>query len=187
VATSAARPADTTNTFIAVHSLALRSTLARLPEGSDSLLAAGLIRSAPDGYELTELGHRRHRALLEIERRTLDLGLLEMAYAQLPTVTHRLRELSVEWRATEEDRRGRLIPGLCALVGDVELIIRRSSAVAPRFASYLKRLETARSRLLGGQLDYAVGDDVDSILAIWREMNEDYLQTLGCARDQGEL
>jgi hypothetical protein len=186
VATSTARVADT-DAFAAVHSLALRGALGHLPDGAVGLVDAGLIRSTPSGYELTELGHRRHRALLGLERRTLDLGLLEIAYARLPAFTHRLREISLEWAAADGDPRRRLIPRLCELVDDVELTIRRSSAVAPRFAAYLTRLQAARARLLGGELDYAVSDGVDSILTIWREMNEDFLQTLGCAHDQDDL
>ena len=48
------------------------------------------------------------------------------------------------------------------------------------------RLAAARSGLLDSDLDYAVGEGVDSILTIWREMNEDFLQTLGRAHDQDE-
>jgi hypothetical protein len=45
----------------------------------------------------------------------------------------------------------------------------------------------AKSRLLDSDLDYAIGPGVDSILTVWREMGEDYLQTLGGAHDPDEL
>jgi hypothetical protein len=174
-------------TFSVLHSLALRGALAELPEGSDGLVREGLIRATPVGYELTASGHRRHRALLEIERQTLDLGLLAMAYARLPAVTRRLRELSLEWEASDQPSRRQMVARLCEIVDEVELTLRRSSAVAPRFASYGPRLAFARSRLLDSNLEYALGAGVESILTVWREMNEDFLQTLGCAHDPDDL
>jgi hypothetical protein len=48
-------------------------------------------------------------------------------------------------------------------------------------------LAAARSRLLDSNLEYALGAGVESILIVWREMNEDFLQTLGCAHDPDDL
>jgi hypothetical protein len=187
-ATTGARPEDLTDgTFTPLHCLALRGTLPQLPAGSDGLVRVGLVRPTSDGYELTGLGHRRHRALFEAERRSLDLGLLAMAYARLPALTRRLRDLSVEWEANDEPARRRMVGRLCGIVDEVELILRRSAAVAPRFASYAPRLDTAKYRLLDSDLEYAFGSGVESILTVWREMTEDYLQTLGCAHDEDDL
>jgi hypothetical protein len=169
----------THDTFGVLHSLALRGSLAELPEGSDGLVREGLVNSASEGYELTALGHQRHRALLETERRTLDLGLLAMAYAGLPAVTRRLRDLSLEWEANDEPDRLPMVGRMCGIVDEAELILRRSAAVVPRFASYGPRLAAAKCRLMDSQLEYAVGPRVESILTVWREMTEDYLQTLG--------
>jgi hypothetical protein len=174
-------------TFAVLHGLALRDTLEQLPDGCDGLVRDGLVQSTPAGYALTPLGHRRHRALLEMERRVLDLGLLEMAYAGLPAMTRQLREIVLEWEASDDPGRWRLVGRLCAIVEHVELLLRRSAAVAPRFADYLARLDAAKRRLLDSDLEYAVGPGVESILTVWREMNEDYLQTLGCAHDQDDL
>ena len=179
---------DLTNgTFATVHSLALRGTLQQLPEASEDLIRAGLVSSTPAGYTLTQLGHRRHRAFLDMERRLLDLGLLEMAYAALPAVTRQLREIVLDWEAGDARDRRRLVGPLCAIVESIELILRRSAAVAPRFEAYRARLDTAKRRLLDSELEYAVDPDVESILTVWREMNEDYLQTRGHAHDEGDL
>jgi hypothetical protein len=175
------------NAFAVVHSLALRGVLAHLPEGSDALVQSGLVRSTSGGYELTALGHRRHRALLEIERRALDLELLEMTYERLPAVTRRLRDILTEWEAGSELARRRLVGRLCSAVDAAELILGRSAAVAPRFASYKPRLDAARNRLLDDELEYTHGPGLESILAVWREMTEDYLQTLGLAHDVDDL
>jgi hypothetical protein len=174
-------------TFSVLHGLALRGAVAELPEGSDRLVRDGLIRATPVGYELTAPGHRRHRALLEIERQTLDLGLLEMAYARLPAITRRLRELSIEWETSDQPTRRQMVARLCAIVDEVELTLHRSSAVAPRFASYGPRLAAARGQLLDSKLEYPLENGVEAILTVWREMNEDFLQTLGCAHDPDDL
>jgi hypothetical protein len=175
------------DTFTVLHSLAIRGTVSHLPEGSDALVQSGLIRSTSGGYELTALGHGRHRGLLEIERRALDLELLEMTYELLPAVTRRLRDILIEWEAGDEPGRRRLVGRLCSAVDAAERTLGRSAAVAPRFASYKPRLDAARNRLLDGELEYAHGPDLESILAVWREMNEDYLQTLGLAHDVDDL
>jgi hypothetical protein len=125
--------------------------------------------------------------LLEIERRDLDLDLLEMVYERLPAVNRRLRETLTEWEASGEPVRRRLVGRLCATLDEVEPILGRSASVAPRFADYGPRLAAAKTRLLGSDLEYALGTGVESILTVWREMNEDYLQTLGLAHDLDDL
>jgi hypothetical protein len=185
--TSANPKGSASDTFAALHSLALRGAVRKLPEESDGLVRDGLICSTSGGYELTEIGHRRHRALFEGERLSIDLGLLEMAYARLPGLTRRLRDLSVEWEASDEPTRRRMVGRLCAIIDEAELILRRSAAIAPRFSSYRRRLDAAKYLLVDSDLKYAFGSEVESILTIWREMTEDYLQTLGCAHDEDDL
>ncbi len=51
----------------------------------------------------------------------------------------------------------------------------------------MPRLDAARNRLLDHDSDHACGSEAESILAVWREMNEDYLQTLGLAHDPDDL
>jgi hypothetical protein len=161
--------------------------VSHLPDGSDALVKSGLVRSTTGGHELTALGHRRHRALLEIERRDLDLEQLELTYERLPAVTRCLRDILVEWEAGDEPARRRLVGRLCSVLDATEPILERSAAIAPRFASYQPRLRAARDRLLDDKLEYAHGPGVESILTVWREMNEDYLQTLGLAHDVDDL
>jgi hypothetical protein len=181
------RSAVDEDTFGVVHALALRGALPRLPPGTDGLVREGLVHATPRGFELTAVGHSRHRALLERERRTLDLGRLSMAYARLPAVTRRLRDVMLEWEANDEPARRPMVGQLCGVIEDVEPILHRSAAVAPRFAGYRLRLAAARSELLACEVPAALGSRVESILAIWREMTEDYLQTLGFGHEQVDL
>lgn len=179
--------ADDAEIFPAVHALALRGQLAQLPLDAEGLLEAGLVRSTPDGFTLTDLGHRRHRGLLEDERATLDLSLLGIAYARFPTLARRLQTVIAQWEDADRASRRGMVEELCGIVGDVEPILRRSASVAPRFGSYIPRLYGAQRRLVGGEIRYASDPSVDSIVTVWRELAEDYLQTLGHGPEQEEL
>jgi hypothetical protein len=170
--------------FPVVHALALRGHLSQLPVDAEGLLEAGLLRFTPDGFTLTDLGHRRHRALLEHERATLDLDLLGMAYARFPTLTRRMQALTPQWEKARQASRRRMVRDLCGIVDQAEPILRRSASVAPRFGTYIPRLSAAKRRLLAGDLRYAVDPAVESIGTVWRELDEDYLQTLGRGPEQ---
>jgi hypothetical protein len=178
---------DTTDVFSTLHTLALRGSVPELHAGSGALLVAGLIQATTAGYELTALGHARHRALLELERRTLNRAVLSLACARLPSATSELKELVLEWERGGVVERRRLLPRLWALLDDVDSIIGRSAALVPRFAGYGTRLATARRSLPVSDLEQAGGESLQALLAVWREMNEDFLQTLGCAHDQDDL
>jgi hypothetical protein len=85
----------------------------------------------------------------------------------------------------DRERRG-LVGELAAIVDDVEPILRRSAEVVPRFADYIGRLEEAKARFTEGNLNYAIDPGVESIQTVLRELEEDYLQTLGRGYEQEE-
>ena len=170
--------------FEVVHSIALRGRVPVLATGSEALLDAGLVRRVPGGFQLTQVGHSSHRALLERERATLDLSRLEMAYGPLPALARGLGRLRARWqqRSSTVDRR-RLIAELGELVDDTTPLLRRAAAVAPRFSAYTPRLGAAIAHLRAGDQGYAFDSDVESVGAVWRELHEDFLQTLGRAHE----
>jgi hypothetical protein len=170
--------------FPAVHTLALRGSLKQLPGDASEFEAVGLVRSTPDGFTLTDAGHRHHRALLQLEQADLDIGLLDIAYEQFPPIARRLRTTESRWQAADDRRRRRLVHDLNGIADDVEPILRRSAQVAPRFEGYVDRLREARVRLGEGEMAYAVDLGVESIHTILRELHEDYLQTLGRGYEQ---
>jgi hypothetical protein len=172
--------------FPTVHVLALRGSLKQLPGDSGEFEAAGLVRSTPDGFTLTEAGHRHHRALFEQERAALDVGLLGIVFESFPAVARRLKRLESRWYSTDERPRRKLVRELSSIIEDMEPIVRRSATIAPRFGAYIARLRDAEQRLTHGDLDYAFGRSVESIHTIVRELHEDYLQTLGRGYEQDE-
>ena len=167
--------------FAAVHSLALRGCVASLAPGDEELLDAGLVRPVPGGgFQLTELGHSRHRALLESERETLDLNRLALAYSPVPALDRMMSRLRGDWRQPcGALARRRLTDRLCELTGDTAPVLRRTAVIAPRFLGYLPRLRAAAVQLRAGDQAYAFDLDVESIGVIWAELHEDFLQTLG--------
>ena len=172
----------TDDAFPAVHVLALRGRLKRLPGDAGEYEAAGLIRSSPQGFTLTPEGHRRHRVLFELERASLDLGLLGIIYERFPAALRRLAALESGWHGNGNGNgaapRG-LVVELGRVVDDVEPILRRSAAVSRRFEGYIGRLLEARLRLAAGEMEYAFDRDTESIHTILHELHEHYLQTLG--------
>jgi hypothetical protein len=170
---------DPGEVFPTVHVLALRGSLKRLPGDSDRFEAEGLVRSTPDGFMLTEAGHRHHRALFERELAGIDIGLLGIVYERFPAVAQRLRTLESDWSQAADGARRELADALRALVDAVEPILRRSAELAPRFGSYVPRLRDAERRVSGGELEYAFEEGVESIGTVFSELHEDYLQTLG--------
>jgi hypothetical protein len=180
---AAGKSMSSTDLFSEVHSIALRGSVRELRSESSVLLEGGLVHLTPAGYELTELGRRRHRTLLDHERRSLDLAALELAFAPLPCLRHRIRVLVHDWEAAGAAGRRRLIARLFALLDEADSIISRSAAVAPRFAAYCIRLRAAKEVLSGRDPQLVGLQHLGGIRAIWRELNEDVLQTLGCGHD----
>jgi hypothetical protein len=170
--------------FPAVHALALRGSLKQLPGDADEVEATGLVRSTSDGFTLTEAGHRQHRTLLAQERAAVDIGLLGIIYEGFPAVGPRLKTFESRWHAANDHAHRRLVGELVGLVDDVEPVLRRSAEVVPRFARYIARLQEAKARLAEGNLNYAIDPDVESVRTVLRELEEDYLQTLGRGYDQ---
>jgi hypothetical protein len=174
--------------FDAVHVIALRGLVPRLGADGQELLDAGLVAPVQGGFQLTAAGHSSHRALLERERSTLDLSRLEMVYAPVAGLAPVLARVRRAWRQPlGRLARRRLILQLCDLVDDTAPVLRRAVVIAPRFSGYLPRFNAAAAKLRAGELDYAFATDLDSVGAVWQELHEDFLQTLGRAQDVDEL
>jgi hypothetical protein len=178
---------DLIDVFPTVHALALRGSLKRPAGDLGALEAEGLICRTPDGFTLTDAGHRSHRALLDEERATLDIGLLDIIYEPVPAAGRRLKAIASRWHRADEGARRRLVGELSAVLDQIEPALRRSAEVAPRFGHYIARLRDAERRLLDGELDYAFDPAVESIATVWRELHEDYLQTLGYALESDSI
>jgi hypothetical protein len=177
---------DDADLFRVVHALAIRGVVGALPSGSEGLLDAGLVCACADGYTLTHAGHRHHRGLLERERATVDLEQLGLIYARIPALARRLHALRAHWDSTAGVNRAPVVAGLSRVVDDLELIVLRSATIVPRLGAYIPRLAAAKQWMLGDGCDLALTSADGSIQSIWAELQEDYLQTLGCGYEPGE-
>jgi hypothetical protein len=165
----------TDDVFLAVHTLAVQGSVQRIPGDHAELEAAGLVRATADGYTLTQAGYSCHRALLDEERATIDIGLLGVAYERFACVARELE--AIEARRRKSNRMD--VAELSAAAQPLELILRRTAGMAPRFAQYIGRLRAARRELAEGEAENNTATDVSSLFVLIREMEEDYLQTLG--------
>jgi hypothetical protein len=177
-------PATPAEVFSTVHALALRGTLKQLPGDARALEAAGLVHATPHGFTLTDAGYRRHRALLDRERATIDVAALGIVYERFPAIARRFKSIESRWDEIDGAADRHLVEGLASSVVALEPILHQSAEVVPRFGSYLERLARARRRLLNGKLEYGLDASVESIGTLVRELQEDYLQTLGQSYDE---
>jgi hypothetical protein len=169
--------------FPAVHALALRGSLRDVPGGHAELEAAGLVRLTSEGFTLTQAGYSRHRALLEEERATIDVSLLGVAYERFSSVARQVKAIAARRKPASEAARRRYATELSEAADALDSVLQRTIALAPRFGPYIDRLSNARQAGLG---DCETADR-DSIFAIIRDLEEDYLQTLGRGYDHPDI
>jgi hypothetical protein len=172
-------PQPTFDVFPPLHALALRGSLAEVPE-AQALIDAELIASTPRGYLLTEAGHARHTELLDAERAGLDLDALAPIYERFLSLNTSMKTVSATVAGAEATSH---VDEFAKLVDRASAVLRRTAEYLPRFAGYEARLTGALASAEGGSPQYFVSPLVDSVHTVWMEIHEDYLQTLGRDRE----
>jgi hypothetical protein len=165
----------------------------------DALTGSGFVTKDPGpfgGWGITD-GGRRH------DDEQIGLELTPAGVRDLVTETHRrfitlnrtLLEVCSDWQLRRIgnapvlndhrdvsydvavlDRLGRVHDEVVPLLEDLATRI-------DRFSLYLHRLASALTRSLGGEVD-AVADGLDSYHAVWFQLHEDLLTTLGLSREE---
>jgi hypothetical protein len=134
-----------------------------------------VVALAPDG--LHALG-----ALLAAE--PCDRGALARAYDGFLTTDTALKDAITAWQlASGEAERGGRGAALRAAGAEATAVAERLAALAPRYASYARRLGAALAALRAGDERYAASPRVDSLHQVWFELHQDLLLTLGRERD----
>lgn len=165
----------------ALHAIAVKGNATAVDGDVDALVAAGLVRSTPAGYMLTERGHERHAELLEAERERIDLDGLAAIYERFLAVNGELKRVFSQSGAG--DGAAHVAAEIAGLVDRAGPELRRTAEHLPRFGGYLPRLQAALSRADAGEPDYLASPTVDSVHNVWMEVHEDYLLTLGRSRE----
>jgi len=143
-------------------------------------LAEAVAPGAAAAYRLSAAGHEELAALLAAE--PIDRGALASVYDDFLVADAELKHAITRWQllpATE--REGALAP-LAATAARAERVVASVAGAAPRYASYVLRLATARREIAAGDARFVAGTAVESLHRVWFELHEDLLATLGRAR-----
>ena len=137
--------------------------------------------AAPETFALAAGGHAALRALLAREPR--DHGALARAYEAFLVVDARVKAVITGWQLASAGA-ARLAhgPALREVGAEAGAAVDRLAALVPRYASYARRLGTAREGLCGGDERYVASPRVDSLHQVWFELHQDLLVTLGRER-----
>lgn len=161
------------------------------------LAVAGLVTHHKDfgGWALTESGRAADAAATEAELEPAGTRpALAAAFESFLVLNPELLELCTAWQIrsvdgvlndhTDAAYDARVLALFADLHARAVVVIAALAAAVPRFARYDARLSEALARAQAGELD-RLADTIDSFHAIWAELHEDLLATLGIARWAG--
>lgn len=148
------------------------------------------------GWTLTERGRDEDsRRLAEELDETGARSAVEQAHRVFESLNGRLVRACTDWqlRPKEDDRLAandhsdpqwdaRVLDELSALVGDLSQLVGGLAGALARFGGYDERFSAALTRARAGQGQWVAGVGIASCHAVWMELHEDLLSTLGIAR-----
>lgn len=151
---------------------------------------------ATKGWALTDRGRAQdRRALADELEATQARATVEEQHRRFEELNGRLVRASTDWqlRPTPSDRfaanlhddpewDARILRELADLHRELGPLVAALAAELARFAGYDDRFGAALARATGGASEWVTGIDVDSCHAVWMELHEDLLSTLGLAR-----
>ncbi len=156
------------------------------------LAVAGLVRREHGCWGLTDAGRaaapERAAALCAGHRAAITAG-----YQRFLPLNPELLDLCTAWQLrvdggvavdndhTDEAYDARVLDRIADLHGRVTPVCADLAAALPRFGRYPHRLAAALGRARAGRLEY-VADTLDSYHAVWFQLHEDLLVTLGIPR-----
>ncbi|MDG4798306.1 helix-turn-helix domain-containing protein [Micromonospora sp. WMMD1082] len=148
------------------------------------------------GWTLTERGRDEDtRKLGEELDRAGARTAVEQAHKEFEALNGRLVRACTDWqlRPTEGDRLAsndhsdprwdaRVLDELTMIGGELTPLIGGLAGVLVRFGGYDERFDAALTRARAGEGQWVAGIDVPSCHAVWMELHEDLLSTLGIPR-----
>ncbi len=196
--------------LLALHGLAVKKAgsaaavadILGLPEGDvasalDAAAGAGRAMAAKGMFMVTPAG----RSWLDEQYPTAYADLREnpeatAAYERFERVNRELLRLFTDWQMmpaggervpndhSDPDYDRDVIDRLGALHERGLKPLERFQALDERLGEYIRRLESAYDRVLGGEHEYVSGARVDSYHTVWFELHEDLLRMLGREREE---
>lgn len=159
------------------------------------LAVTGLVaRGAWGVWGLTESGRAADasRIAADLDQREAR-SVVTAAYDRFTVLNPELLDLCTAWQVRSVDGAvttndhgdagydARVLSRFVELDGRAATICAELTAAVPRFACYRTRLAAALKRAAAGELDY-LADNTSSYHAVWAELHEDLLATLGLRR-----
>ncbi|MFI2363890.1 transcriptional regulator [Promicromonospora sp. NPDC019610] len=162
--------------------------------------AYGWVRQAASGstagWSLTERGRAEDDRLLALElAETGARAVVEEAHEAFGPLNARLLQACTDWQLlpAEDDRLApnthadpdwdaRVLDELAALGGELTPLVASLAAVLARFDGYDTRFVRALDRARAGEGEWVAGTGIGSCHAVWTELHEDLLSTLGIPR-----
>ncbi|MFY1690867.1 transcriptional regulator [Plantactinospora sp. WMMB782] len=148
------------------------------------------------GWTLTERGRQEDSARLSGELdRAGARTVVRRAHQEFESLNGRLVKACTDWqlRPSHGDRLAandhgdpawdaRVLDELATLARELARVVGDLSAVLARFGGYDERFALALARARAGEPGWVAGVGVASCHAVWMELHEDLLSTLGIAR-----
>lgn len=148
------------------------------------------------GWALTERGRERDAANLADELQATEARVAVLAANRaFEPLNARLVRACTDWqlRPTAGDRfaandhadpawDGQVLDELTAIAVELRTLVSGLAGVLPRFAGYDDRFGQALAHARAGHPDWVAGVGVPSCHAVWMELHEDLLSTLGIPR-----
>jgi hypothetical protein len=153
------------------------------------LAVAGLVTRTPGefgGWGLTEAGRAEDAKRIAAELDAAGArGAVTTAYEAFMVLNPELLDLCSAWyvrdAGADASYDARVLARFTDLDGRADAVCTRLASALPRFARYRVRLTGALDRARAGALDHLT-ETTDSYHAVWFQLHEDLLVTLGIPR-----
>ncbi|MFI5938207.1 transcriptional regulator [Actinoplanes sp. NPDC051494] len=148
------------------------------------LAVSGLVTYLPgdfSGWGVTEAGKEVDAARVTEELAAAGAGeSVGAAYGEFVVLNAELLDLCTVWQLRTVER-SRVLAGFGVFDQRAAGVIADLAAALPRFARYRTRLGAALERARAGAFEH-LADSLDSYHAVWFQLHEDLLVTLGIPR-----
>ena len=170
---------------------ATRTQEAEVVPGLEALVSRGEAVEKGGRYRLTPEGRDRHDALLAEERVRIDQAALAPLYEEFNTLNARFKGLASSWQQrdgepndhTDAAYDGAILDGLAEVDRELQALLPRITALAPRLQSYASRFSGALERIQAGDHSWFLRPIIDSYHTVWFELHEELIGLSGHTRE----